>query len=266
MSTLDFCDRFSTHCHSFVWYIMSRADACFTVYLLLIASAPTIVAVIMSNVYDKESAACNESSEYLVDPQTYFYVAGAVQLGMSAIYFFTWIVLFKINKMGVWWFNNHCWFLYLMCIFACCPMLHLVWACIGIYIYAVQMRDQCKEDGIGIMMLVWCIIECVGTCCKVMMACYSYLVWLKTNEWYYSRHPQSLMPQVLASPSSYNTNVVNGVRKRIEQQRLCDKRLAIIGYCRQHNHDVLQDVYIVHQINEFLNESIPSFQTYTFPK
>mmetsp|Transcript_20880 Transcript_20880/g.33304 ORF Transcript_20880/g.33304 Transcript_20880/m.33304 type:complete len:232 (+) Transcript_20880:1755-2450(+) len=152
--------------------------ACIATYALLIASAPAIAAVIIGSQYDEATSACKESKDgepYLLDPQTYLYVAGGVQLGMSGIYFFTQIVAFLCFSETTWMnikifmSQGLC-----RCISACYPMWHLAWACIGIYIYSAEMSKECQQEDVGVMILAWCVIEFVGVCCmSCCIACWT---------------------------------------------------------------------------------------------
>eukprot|EP01083_Nonionella_stella_P136171 414205_1 len=140
--------------------------ACVATCLLLIVSAPAIAAVIIASGYNQASSACNDGTDYLIDPQTYLYVAGGVQLGMSALFFMTQIIAFLCFSESTWIKIKICLSGRICkCISACYPIWHLVWAGIGIYIYVAQMSDECQQEDIGIMILAWCIIQWTGICC-----------------------------------------------------------------------------------------------------
>eukprot|EP00483_Globobulimina_turgida_P001297 UN01299 len=140
--------------------------ACIATFSLLLASAPAIAAVIIASGYNKDTSACNDNTQYVIDLQTYLYVAGGVQLGMSAIYFFTQIVAFLCFSENTWMNIKFCMSRGIChCISSCYPLWHLLWACIGIYIYAAEMSSQCQKTDVGTMILAWCVIEFVGVCC-----------------------------------------------------------------------------------------------------
>lgn len=143
-----------------------EAVACIATCVLLIASAPAIAAVIIASQYDPDNNSCNDGTDYLIDPVTYLYVAGGVQLGMSIIYFFTQIVAFLCFNPIHWIRLKSCTSgILCRCISSCYPLWHLIWACLGVYIYVAQMSKNCQEEDIGIMILAWCIIEFIGVCC-----------------------------------------------------------------------------------------------------
>ena len=158
--------QFSEYAVQFEEETTKEKVACIATYLLLIASAPAIAAVIIASQYDENNNSCNDGTKYLIHPQTYLYVAGGVQLAMSIIYFFTQIVAFVCFSPAIWesikFFMSQG-----LCrlISSCYPLWHLIWACIGIYIYIAEMSENCQNEDIGIMILSWCIIEFIGVCC-----------------------------------------------------------------------------------------------------
>ena len=122
--------------------------------------------MVIASQYDPNNNACNDGTKYTIDPQTYLYVAGGVQLGMSGIYFFTQIVAFLCFNPAAWESLKFCMSRGLCrCISSCYPLWHLVWACLGVYIYIAEMSQDCQNEDIGIMILAWCILEFVGVCC-----------------------------------------------------------------------------------------------------
>ena len=152
--------------------------ACIATYALLIASAPAIAAVIIAHNYDAATSACNDGTKYLIDPQTYLYVAGGVQLGMSGIYFFTQIVAFLCFTEEAWiktriFMSQGC----CRVISSLYPLWHLIWAIIGVYIYAAEMSKACQNEQIGVMILAWCILEFIAVCCmSCCIMCWALIV------------------------------------------------------------------------------------------
>eukprot|EP01083_Nonionella_stella_P208383 756273_1 len=97
-----FSKRASVYVEQYQEKATKEQVACIATFGLLIASTPAIAAVIIASEYNKKESICNDGTDYFIDPQTYLYVAGGVQLCMSGIYFFTQIIAFLCFSERTW--------------------------------------------------------------------------------------------------------------------------------------------------------------------
>lgn len=133
----------------------------------VIALSPCIVAIIIAADYASSSSIClDSSSSYVIALDIWLYVAGCLSIVvvLSCVYLNCYQTFFasfdhytKISSLLL--SRQH--FLFQIANSA----FHLSWACIGLYMYTVQMSEECQLSDIGTMVLLFAILELLNACC-----------------------------------------------------------------------------------------------------
>eukprot|EP01084_Bolivina_argentea_P178348 308299_1 len=130
-------------------------------YACLLSPA-AIAAIIIASMSESSTSSCDNPGAYAIDLQIFLYVAGCIQIAHAVVYL-------CIRCFGH--IYNVC-----MCVgYRSLLIFYLVWAGLGLYIYENQMGEECKTDEIGVMILIWSVIQYVFIgpviCCPLCCLC-----------------------------------------------------------------------------------------------
>lgn len=124
-----------------------------------------IAALIIAGNSDWENSSCNDGTTYTIDPVTFLYVAGGVQVGFAFFYF-----------LGQYCKQDNC-MKSLNGLTGALSLFYFIWAIIGLIMYDNQFSDDCKKHNVSLMILAWCIIDiairgliCCGLTCFICCA------------------------------------------------------------------------------------------------
>ena len=137
---------------------------CFTCCYLPAA----IAALIIGSQYNASESACGDSP-YLIDLNTYLYVAGGVQFG-HLLYIFTLLLKNKRAECMKW----------IQAFMIIIGLFTFAWAIIGAYLYSGEMKLTCRSEPIGIMMVYYSINHRISYWRMYNI----YMLLFHVNEWY----------------------------------------------------------------------------------
>merc|ERR1719334_1276652 len=143
---------------------MVKLNSCGTLIPLILA----VAALWISEEFDLESSACADGTEYLIDLQTFLWVAGWVAVGH---FFFAWSMQGCARLMRPAEGDLRCIDSALGVISSPVFLFNIGWGAIGLWMYAQQMSPQCREESIAKMILAWSVIMAIGFGSLALVAC-----------------------------------------------------------------------------------------------
>lgn len=135
----------------------------------LIMIIPAIAALVIASQYDETESVCNNDTIYSVDLRIYLYCSGGISIGYFCLILIAGCYEYfhpKIKNRGLICIG------YIGCVLT---IFHLLWAILGISIYAAQMSMECQQQDIGkmifassIIQLTWSGLICFCQCLSVL--------------------------------------------------------------------------------------------------